>query len=65
MPSVILTLLRQIFGLIPLFYLFSLIGLNYTWIAFPVAESITAIVGVALYVVQLNKWKKTPAVINS
>ena len=64
-PSVILTLLRQIFGLIPLFYLFSLIGLNYTWIAFPVAESITAIVGVALYVVQLNKWKKTPAVINS
>lgn len=58
LPSVFLTLLRQIFGLIPLFYLFSLIGLDYTWIAFPVAESITAIFGMLFYFLQLKKWKK-------
>lgn len=57
-PSVFLTLLRQIFGLIPLFYLFSLIGLDYTWIAFPVAESLTAIFGMMFYFLQLKKWKK-------
>ena len=56
--SVFLTLLRQIFGLIPLFYLFSLIGLDYTWIAFPVAESLTAIFGMMFYFLQLKKWKK-------
>ena len=54
--SVALTLLRQVFGLIPLFYLFSLIGLNYCWIAFPVAETVTAVVGVIMYVVLLKKW---------
>ena len=35
----IVTLTRQIFGLLPVFWLLSLIGLNYTWLAFPVAET--------------------------
>ena len=60
LPSVALTLLRQIFGLIPLFYLFSLIGLNYCWIAFPVAEIITAVTAVILYARQFKEWGVKP-----
>lgn len=37
--SLAVTLTRQIFGLLPVFWLLSLIGLNYTWFAFPVAET--------------------------
>ena len=32
-----------------LFYLLSLIGLGWTWAAFPLAESITGGVGIILY----------------
>ena len=41
LPSVMLSLTRQVFCLIPLFWGFSLIGLDYAWIAFPAAELIT------------------------
>lgn len=41
----------------PLFYAFSFIGLDYTWIAFPVSETMTTIVGLILYIDQLKKWK--------
>lgn len=56
-PSIILSLTRQIFCLIPIFWLMSKIGLNYTWIAFPAAEIITGGVGIFLYIRQLKKWK--------
>ena len=56
-PSIALSLIRQVLGLMPLFYAFSFIGLDYTWIAFPLAETMTTIVGVILYVDQLKKWK--------
>lgn len=56
-PSIILSLTRQIFCLIPIFWLMSKIGLNYTWIAFPAAEIITGVVGIFLYIRQLKKWK--------
>ena len=56
-PSIALSLIRQVLGLMPLFYAFSFIGLDYTWIAFPVSETMTTIVGVILYVDQLKKWK--------
>ncbi len=56
-PSIILSLTRQIFCLIPIFWLMSKIGLNYTWIAFPSAEIITGGVGIFLYIRQLKKWK--------
>lgn len=49
LPSVILSLTRQIFCLIPVFWGLSFIGLDYTWFAFPVAETITGTVGVLLY----------------
>jgi len=38
LPSVLLSLTRQIFCLIPVFWLFSRIDLAYTWLAFPIAE---------------------------
>lgn len=57
-PSVVLTLLRQIICLVPIFYLFSLLGLDYTWIAFPVSETLTAAVGFFLYYRQIEVWKR-------
>lgn len=33
------------------------IGLDYTWIAFPVSETMTTIIGLALYIDCLRKWK--------
>ena len=56
-PSIALSLIRQVFGLMPLFYAFSFIGLDYTWIAFPVAETLTTIIGLILYILQLKVWK--------
>ena len=56
-PSIALSLIRQVVGLMPLFYAFSFIGLDYTWIAFPVSETLTTIIGLALYVKQLKEWK--------
>lgn len=55
-PSVLLTLSRQIFCLIPIFYAMSFIGLNYTWIAFPAAEIITGSIGIVLYLKQIRAW---------
>ena len=57
-PSVILSIIRQLVCLIPLFYAFSFIGLNYTWIAFPISEVITGTIGIVLYIRQIRQWKK-------
>ena len=54
--SLLLSLTRQIFCLIPLFWLFSLIGLNYAWIAFPVSEFVAGGIGIILFVLQTKKW---------
>lgn len=56
--SLLLSLTRQIFCLIPFFYLFSLIGLNYTWIAFPLSETISGGIGLIIYYFTVKKWKK-------
>ena len=45
LPSVLLSLTRQIFCLIPVFWLFSRIDLAYTWLAFPIAEVVTGTLG--------------------
>ncbi len=55
--STLLVLIRQIFCLVPIFRLFSFIGLNYTWLSFPISESIAGGVGIVLYVRTLKKWK--------
>ena len=56
--SLFLTILRQIICLLPVFWLFSLIGLDYTWIAFPVAELTSGGVGYFLYRRVLRQWKE-------
>lgn len=53
-PSVLLAITRQLFCLIPIFAVLSLIGLNYVWFAFPLSEIITGGIGFLLYA----KWKR-------
>ena len=57
LPSVMLSLTRQIFCLIPIFWVLSKIGLMYSWLAFPISEIITGAVGTVLLVRQLKQWK--------
>lgn len=54
--STLLSLTRQIFCLVPLFYLFSLAGLDYCWIAFPASEIISGSVGMLAYRATVKKW---------
>ncbi len=56
--SVFLSLLRQIICLVPFFYAFSFIGLNYVWLAFPLSETIAGSIGIILYIIELKKWTK-------
>lgn len=46
--SLLITSLRQIIIIIPLAYAFSFIGLNWIWLAYPVAEVMTTVVSVTL-----------------
>ena len=55
-PSVLLSLTRQIFCLIPIFWVLSFMGLEYTWFAFPIAEFVTGSVGWLLYRRKLKQW---------
>ena len=59
--SLMLSLTRQIFCLVPIFWLLSKIGLDYTWLSFPISETIAGSIGLALYLKRINKWKKTEA----
>lgn len=61
--STLLALTRQIFCLVPIFWAFSFMGLDYTWIAFPIAETITSAVGFYLYAKEIKRWSgmKSPA----
>lgn len=45
------------FILLPVFWLLSLIGLNYTWLAFPVTETAAGALGYIMYRRQLKVWK--------
>ncbi len=54
--SVLLSLTRQIFCLLPIFWAFSFIGLDYTWLSFPVSETIAGAVGLLLYRKQVKVW---------
>lgn len=62
--SIVLSVVRQFLGLMPLFYAFSFIGLDYAWIAFPVSEVVTTAIGFAMYIVQLKAWKIEKALEN-
>ena len=54
--SALLSVIRQLGCLIPIFWAFSKLGLVYTWIAFPAAEVITGVIGIVLYLRQIKKW---------
>lgn len=55
--SLMLSLTRQIFCLLPSFWLFSLIGLNYAWLAFPVSETVAGGIGLLLFFKRIKKWE--------
>ncbi len=57
--SAILSLLRQLVCLVPIFWAFSFLGLNYTWLSFPISETISGVAGLVMYFFQLHKWKKS------
>ncbi len=46
--SLLITSLRQLIIIIPLAYVFSFIGLNWIWIAYPIAEIIATLVSIIL-----------------
>lgn len=55
--SLFLSVMRQIFCLIPIFWVLSLIGLNFTWFAFPISEVIVGTLGMIFYRKTLIEWK--------
>ena len=55
--SAFLSFFRQIVCLIPIFWGLSKIGLQYTWIAFPIAEILTGTVGMFLYRRKARTWR--------
>lgn len=54
--SAFLSCLRQVLCLVPIFWAFSRIGLDYSWLSFPVSEIITVSVGFPMYLATLKKW---------
>lgn len=56
--STLLSLTRQIFCLMPIFFLLSLISLDYVWWAFPLSETIAGAIGVVMYFRQTGYWKR-------
>lgn len=57
----LLGLTRQIFTLMPSFWLLSLIGLNYTWLAFPFSETTAGAISFYLYKKVSKSWKDEAA----
>ena len=55
--SLFLSVMRQIFCLIPIFWVLSLIGLRFTWFAFPISEVIVGSLGMWLYWKTIKSWK--------
>jgi len=56
-PSVLLSVIRQIVCLVPIFWILSWFGLQYTWLAFPISEIIAGSLGMILYFRQIRQWK--------
>jgi putative MATE family efflux protein len=55
--SLLLSLTRQIFCLIPIFWLLSRIGLNATWFAFPISETVVGVMGIVFYRRECKRWQ--------
>ena len=63
--SLMLSLTRQIFCLIPIFWLMSKIGLGYTWLSFPLSETISGGIGLVLYFRRIRDWKNAAPVLQA
>lgn len=59
--STFLSLFRQIICLVPIFWALSFIGLNYTWLSFPISETVSGAAGLIMYASQLKKWRAEDA----
>ncbi len=55
--STLIALTRQIFCLIPFFYILSKISLTATWFAFPLSETTAGLIGLICYLVEIKRWK--------
>ena len=56
--SLLLSLTRQIFCLVPIFWLLSKIGLQDCWLSFLISETVAGGIGLLLYVRQLCRWRQ-------
>lgn len=57
--SLFLSVMRQIFCLIPIFWALSLLGLQFTWVAFPISEVLVGVTGMGVYWRTINGWKNS------
>lgn len=55
--STLLTVIRTVLLFVPLGYLFSLIGLDYFWLTYPVTDTVTSIVGFLMYLSFFRRYK--------
>ena len=55
--SLFLSVMRQIFSLIPIFWALSLLGLQFTWFAF--SEVLVGVTGMGVYWRTINGWKNS------
>lgn len=60
--SIVLAVLRQLFLLVPLAYIFSRFGLVYTWLTFPVTETTVMITAIFMYRMAKKRIEKKFAV---
>ena len=51
--------MRQIFCLIPIFWALALLGLQFTWFAFPISEVLVGVTGMGVYWRTINGWKNS------
>ncbi len=58
LKSTLIALTRQIFCLIPFFYLLSKISLRATWFAFPLSETTAGVIGLICYIYEIRRWNK-------
>ncbi len=58
LKSTMIALTRQIFCLIPFFYILSKISLTATWFAFPLSETVAGLIGLICYIKELGRWRK-------
>ncbi len=55
--STMIALTRQIFCLIPFFWILSKISLNAVWAAFPLSETTAGVLGLVWYLEEIRKWE--------